>query len=490
MRSIGARLILLYALSATATLAILFAVGYELLADRLTRGLDQLTYVGFQQIKARLGDDYKNLNSRILDQRIRETSESSSALFYIVVERPKTGVHFYSSNLHGQDIPDIKGKRAYNAVVPGVGETRVNEFLMPPFDVTIATPTRAMRDSMRAYVTVCAALLAAMLLVSTGVGFWLSRVILEPIRLIRETANRIGSDNLSERIPTPDVNDEVADLVRLLNRMFERLEQAFDQVRRFSDEASHELKTPLSLVRLHAEKMLADDALSPAHTEAVLVQIEELARLNQIIDELLFLSRANARAIVFKMQPQSPVRMLEAFSQDAAALSEHYGKHFAYSHEGDGTPAFEEKWIRQVLLNVLTNAVNVSPTGGLISLRSTIVDGVWRVSIEDQGPGLTADQRRRIFERFVRFNAPAEGDRGSGLGLAICQSIIHLHAGKIFAQAAGDGAGLRVSFELPSPARQGKGVDTPAAGTDRAPASPERPTASPEVRPRQSGYRA
>ncbi len=451
MRSIGVRLILLYALSATATLAILFAIGYQLLADRLTHGMDELNYAGFEQIKARLGEDYKNLNSQILDQRIHETSEFSSALFYIAVEIPKTGVHFYSSNLHGQDIPDIKGKRAYNAVIPGVGEARVNEFLMPPFDVTIATPTRAMRDSMRAYVKVCAALLGAMLLVSMGVGFWLSRVILKPIRLIRETANRIGSDNLSERIPTPEVNDGVADLVRLLNRMFERLEQAFDQIRRFSDEASHELKTPLSLIRLHAEKMLVDGDLSPTHTEAVLVQIEELARLNQIIDELLFLSRANARAIVFKLQPQSPTRMLETFSQDAAVLSEHYGKRFAYCHEGEGAPAFEEMWIRQVLLNLLTNAVNASPKGGLVSLRSVIADGVWRVSIEDQGPGLTADQRLRIFERFVRFNPPIDGDRGSGLGLAICQSIIQLHAGKIFAETARESSGLRVSFEVPLP---------------------------------------
>ncbi|HEX7759144.1 MAG TPA: ATP-binding protein [Caulobacteraceae bacterium] len=450
MRSIGARLVLLYALSATATLAILFAIGYELLAGQLSHGLDQLNYAGFQQIKARLGADYKNLNSQILDQRIRETSEYSSALFYISVESPKTGVHFYSSNLHGRAIPDIKGKRTYDAVIAGVGETRVNEFLMPPFDVTIATPTRAMRESMRAYVKVCAALLAAMLLVSIGVGFWLSRVILRPIRLIAETANRIRSDNLSERIPTPDVNDEVADLVRLLNQMFERLEQAFDQVRRFSDEASHELKTPLSLVRLHAEKMLVDGGLSATHTEAVLVQIEELARLNQIIDELLFLSRANAQAIVFKLKPQSPAHLLEAFHQDATALAEHYGKRFTYSHEGEGKPAFEEKWVRQVLLNVLTNAVNASPPDGLISLRSTIADGVWRVSIEDQGPGLTRSQRQRIFERFVRFNVPKDGDRGSGLGLTICQSIIHLHSGRIFAEAASKGVGLRVTFEIPA----------------------------------------
>lgn len=457
MRSIGTRLTLWYALSATATLAILFAVGYQLLEARLIHGLDQLNNAGFQQIKARLGDDYRGLNAQILDQRIRETSEFNSALFYIEVENPRNGVHFYSSNLRGRKLPDIKGKRAFKGDLPGAGEVRINEFLMPPFDVTIATPTRALRESMGAYVAVCAALLAAMALVSSAIGFGLSRLMLRPVRVIQETARRISSDNLSERIPASDVDDEMADMVRLLNQMFERLEQAFDQVRRFSDEASHELKTPLSLIRLHAEKMLVDGDLSPVQTEAVVVQIEELARLNQIIDELLFLSRATARAIAFDLAPRDPRRLLEAFNQDALALTEYYNRKFAYIHSGDGHALFEEKWIRQVLLNLLTNAVNVSPAGGTITVNSSVNGGVWRVAVEDQGPGLNDEQRERIFERFVRYNVPKDGDRGSGLGLAICKSIIDLHGGHIYAEAGAHGRGLRMAFELPAVPDPGQG---------------------------------
>lgn len=452
MRSIGARLTLLYALSATLSLAVLFAVGHELLEGRLIHGLDQLNYAGFEQIQARLGADYKGVNSEILDRRVRESSEYLSTLFYIEIENPRNGVHFVSSNLRGREIPDVRGKRAFNAVIPGVGEARVNEYLMPPFDVTIATPTRALRESLRAYTKVCAALLATMLLVSTAVGFGLSRLILRPIRLISETANRISSDNLGERIAVSDVRDEISDFARLLNQTFDRLEAAFDQVRRFSDEASHELKTPLSLIRLHAEKMLGDADLSPAHTEAVLVQIEELARLNQIIDELLFLSRAQAQAIPFKLRLQNPQKLLDGFSQDAAALTDHYGKRFNLTHTGPGVAAFEEKWIRQVLLNLLTNALNVSPPAGLIELDSTIEQGLWRVSLNDEGPGLTADQRRRVFERFVRFNTPLGKDRGSGLGLAICKSIVELHGGRIWAEPGAGGRGLCVLFEIPAQA--------------------------------------
>jgi two-component system heavy metal sensor histidine kinase CusS len=449
MRSISARLTLWYALSATATLAILFAVGYQLLEARLTHGLDQLIHTHFLRIKAKLGDNLTSLNSHILDERVRETSEYSAALFYVSIENPGTGIDFNSPNLLGHEIPDVKGERAFNVVIPEVGETRVNEFLLPPLDVSIATPMQPLRETMNAYVKVCVALLLLMLMVSLGIGFGLSRLMLNPIRLISETANRIRSDNLSERIPVSNVRDEISNLALLLNQVFDRLESAFDKVRRFSDEASHELKTPLSLIRLHAEKMLGDGNLPPSHTEAVLVQIEELARLNQIIDGLLFLSRAEAEAIVFDLRPQDPSQLLDGFNQDATALTEHHKRRFISQHEGSGRAAFEEKWLRQVLLNVLSNALNVSPPGGLIKLQSRIADGFWRVSIEDEGPGLLSEQRKRMFDRFVRFPVPY-GDRGSGLGLAICQSIIALHGGRLYANPSSAGQGLQVTFEIPA----------------------------------------
>jgi two-component system heavy metal sensor histidine kinase CusS len=295
-------------------------------------------------------------------------------------------------------------------------------------------------------------LLVAMLVASLGIGLGLSRLLLRPMRAIRETANRIGSDNLSERIPVADVQDELTQLAKLLNQMFDRLESAFHQIRRFSDEASHELKTPLSLIRLHAEKMLGDRGLPPAHAEALLVQIEELARLNQIIDEMLFLSRAEAKAIAFNLQPHDPALFLDNFAQDAQALAEHTGRRFEWTHAGAGRAAFEDKWLRQVLLNVLTNALNVSPPAGRIKLASLIADDVWQVSVEDEGPGLPAEQRSRIFERFVRFSTPATGDRGSGLGLTISKSIIDLHGGRIHAEPASGPHGLRIVFEIPTEA--------------------------------------
>ncbi|MHB8529891.1 MAG: HAMP domain-containing sensor histidine kinase [Caulobacteraceae bacterium] len=451
MRSIGTRLVFWYAVSATLTLLILFLVGYKLLEGGLIHGLDELNAAEFRQLRAHLGANYKTLNSRTMDQRIREISELGSTLFYIYVEQPKANVRFSSHNLHGWQIPDVKGARAYSVPMPAVGLLRVDEFLMPPFDVTIATSARPVTDAMREYSRVCLALLVAMLAASIGIGLALSRLMLRPIRAIRQTAGRIGSHNLSDRIPVAAVKDEISDLARLLNRMFDRLESAFDQVRRFADDASHELKTPLSLIRLHAEKMLGDGQLSASHTEAVLVQIEELARLNQLIDELLFLSRAEAKAVAFDRRRRDPALFLESFSQDAQVLAEHTGQRFELDHQGAGLALFDEKWLRQVLLNLLSNALEVSPPDGLVRLQSKLGASAWRVSVEDEGPGLAdAEQHERIFERFVRFGGGEAGDRGSGLGLAIARSVIDLHAGHIFAEARAERRGLRVVFEIPT----------------------------------------
>src|SRR6185312_1912106 len=312
--------------------------------------LDLLNATEFGQIKARLGSDYPTLNGAIINERIRQTTEYASVLFYISIDSPKQGNLFRSKNLAGNPLPDVKGKRVFNGTIPGIGELRIAEFVLPPFDVSIGTPVGQMRRAMVAYSEVSLALLLGMILASIVIGLGLSRLMLRPVRLIGETANRIRSDNLTERIGVTGVDDEISDLARLLNQMFDRLESSFTQVRQFSAEVSHELKTPLSLV------------------------------------------------------PQDPHHFLQSFEQDVRALAEHQGRRLRYTHRGEGVVAFEERWLRQVVLNILTNALRASPPGGLITLRSEFVPRYWGVSVEDEGPGLTIGQCERAFDRFVRFH--------------------------------------------------------------------------------------
>ncbi|NNM61879.1 MAG: HAMP domain-containing protein [Steroidobacteraceae bacterium] len=451
MKSIGARLALWYASAATVTLACLFVAGYYLLEGYLIHGLDLLNQSEFAQIRAHLGPDYRDLSPAVINQRIRETTNFASVLFYIDIRTRGHGTIFYSNNLHGRSLPDLRGKSRYLIRLPDVGLLRVGEFPLPPYEVILATSETQVDGVMEGYSEVCVALLVLMLGMSTAIGFGLSRVALRPVRLIRETASRIGSDNLSERIPVPAVQDEIADLAQLLNAMFERLEDSFRNVRRFAADASHELKTPLSLARLHAEKLLANGTLSADNEEEILTLLEDLSRLNGTIDELLFLSRAEARSITLQLAPHDPATVLASFNADAEVLAEHRGLVFSFTHEGTGRAICEPRWLRRVLLNLLSNAVNASPPGGRIELRSVIDREFWRMSIEDEGPGVPETERAHIFDRFVRLRSASGPDHeGTGLGLAICRGIIDLHRGRIHVESGHGGRGLRVVFEIPA----------------------------------------
>ena len=451
MKSLGARLAAWYALAATTTLAGLFVAGYFLLQQHLLRGLDVLNAAEFEQIRARLGPDYRELDPVAIDERIRETTENAAVLFYVDIHGPASGTIFYSHNLQGQAIPDLKRASVFTAPVSGIGSLRIGEFLLDPYEVMIGTSLGQVDRLMRGYIEVCVGLLLTMLGASVVIGFGLSRLALRPVRLMQETARRIGSDNLSARIPVAAVEDEISDLARLLNQMFDRLESAFQQTRRFAAEASHELKTPLSLVRLHAEKLLVEGGLSPAQEETLQLQLEELGRLNQIIEELLFLARAEARAITLQRQRHAVRPFLTTFADDARVLAESRGARFALEISGEGAAEFDARWIRQVLLNLLANALNVSPPNGLITVRSELTATAWQVVLEDEGPGVPAEKCEKIFERFVRLapdGSPGSGG-GSGLGLAISRSIVALHRGTIRAEPGPGGRGLRVVCELP-----------------------------------------
>ena len=451
MKSISSRITLWYVLTITVTLGGLFVAGYVLLQSHLIRQLDVLNEAQFKHLVSTLGQNYQALTPQTIDERIREATESASALFYIDMHGPMTNRFFRSNNLHGQSIPDIPGESAYTAEVDGIGPLRIREYQLPPFEVTVATPMSPVYGVMAGYREVFIVLSALTLLVSIAVGYGLSQLVLRPVRVIQNTANRIRSDNLTERIPVGAVKDEISELARLLNQMFDRLETAFAQIRRFAAEASHELKTPLSLVRLHGERLLVNGGLEPEQRESVHVQLEELARVNQIIEELLFLSRADAHAVEVQLLEQSPAAFVQAFAQDACALAEHHSMQFTYQHAGVGEVGFEAKRLRQVLLNLLVNAINVSPPQGRIDLHSRLADEVWRLVVEDQGPGLSTDQREKVFDRFVRFHVPGHADKGSGLGLAICRSIVQLHRGRIYAEPGPTGRGLRMVIEIPAP---------------------------------------
>jgi signal transduction histidine kinase len=439
---------------ATMVSAILF--GHWLLDKEMMKGIDLLNAAEFQEIPMRAEAGGRVLPEAEMLGQVAAEAKLDAALYLFQVRRPDGEVLYRSENMgRGILLPNPTGVPNWTTICESVGPVRVSEFSEGPLKVQVASPLKSVDRLYRSYVEVGAIMLAMVLVVSIFFGFWLKRLALDPIRRIQKTAARISADNLSERIPMGTGNDEVTDLARLLNQMFDRLEKSFFQLWRFAGNASHELKTPLSIIRLQSEKLLMQGSLSSAQQESVQQQLESISRLATVIEKLLFLARSEVGAIHLNLKTQCTGTLIKAFAEDAMVLCEEAKVELVIARNLETLATFDATLLRQVLLNLLSNAIRFTPPGGEVTLSSWTHANRWFVSMEDTGPGLPPSSLEEVFEPFVRVNpgvqpscAPAAHD-GAGLGLAICHSILLLHHGRIRGENREPGPGFRVTFDMP-----------------------------------------
>lgn len=450
MRSIRARLIGGYVLVVTITVLIALMLGRWLLDRNIVHGIDLLNTAEFQEIHDRVKSAVAEGSESVLLNEVREHAELDEPLYCFQIRKTGGKVLFRSPNM-GKAVfaPNSPATPHCTALIPHVGAVRISQFTEGPYEVQIGASMGHPGQLSHSYMQVALVLLTLALFLSLSLGYWLSRFALAPLRHIEQTANRITADNLSERIPVSTANDEVSDLARLLNQMLERLEYSFGRLWRFAADASHELKTPLSLIRLQSEKLLIQGNLTASQQEALQQQMESVNRLHSVIEKLLFISKSEFGAINPNLRQQSTRALVNALAEDAEVLCEDAKVCFEVRKNADIYATFDAVLLRQVLLNLLNNALNVLKPGGKITLSSTREHGQWVVAMEDSGPGIPEENLQKIFEPFVRMDQGIEGGNGAGLGLAICRSIIDLHHGKIQAKNREDATGLRVSFQLP-----------------------------------------
>jgi len=304
---------------------------------------------------------------------------------------------------------------------------------------------------LRQYTQVSLLLASIVAVASLGLGYGISRLALRPLRDIRATAQRIGDGNFGERIPVPPGRDEVTGIVRVLNTTFDRQEAALKQVRQFSADASHELRTPLTLVRLNAERLREQVAANTEATATVDNLFEAVGQMNRLIEGLLFLAKAEGGVLPLARETHDTAAFIAAIAEDAAVLAEDRDLKFAVERNDAGPAAFDANLLRQLLFNLISNAVSVVPAGSAFTLASQRAGDRWRIELKDEGPGLPEEQLERVFERFIRLpRAGDSGESGHGLGLAISRGIARLHGGDIKAANRTDRRGLVMTVELPA----------------------------------------
>lgn len=275
------------------------------------------------------------------------------------------------------------------------------------------------------------------LLLAAGAAWVAAGRVLRPVDDVRRAAEEIGASDLSRRLEVRGT-DEVAGLARTFNGMLDRLEQAFADQRRFLDDASHELRTPVTIVRGHLETM-SEDPVQRAASMAVV--LDELDRMGRLVDDLLTLARAETPDFVVVGDVELSELTLGVLAR-ARALGE---RDWRLDEVGTGFFRADEQRLLQAMVQLADNAVAHTGPGDVIRIGSAMTaDGVdlW---VHDSGPGIAPADRERVLGRFVR--AGTSRAEGSGLGLAIVDGIARAHHGRVAIDDTD--AGARVRIHLP-----------------------------------------
>jgi heavy metal sensor kinase len=289
-------------------------------------------------------------------------------------------------------------------------------------------------------------LVPAVILIASLGGAWLSRRALKPVDDVTTAARATGIDNLAHRLPVARTGDELQRLTEVWNSMLGRLESAVNTLSQFAADASHELRTPLSVIRTSAELALRRARTPEAYRESLLEISAEAERMTQLVEDLLLLARADAQAAEMPKDPLDLGALLEETAEQIRGVAETRGITIRTA-SGSAVVSGNAAALRRVLLVLLDNAIKYSPAHSTVT--GSIMRGAdWvRVSIEDQGPGISSADQPHIFKRFYQADR-ARRDGGFGLGLSLAQSIARAHGTTIDLVSA-EGAGSTFSFRLP-----------------------------------------
>jgi heavy metal sensor kinase len=267
---------------------------------------------------------------------------------------------------------------------------------------------------------------------------------LRPVdKMVRKIRN-IRSDNLSVRMPVVDTNDEIRMLGRTFNDMLDRLEKSFEAQRQIVQDLSHELKTPITILRGQLEVALKRPRTPEEYENVLKAGLGEIETIRRIIDDLLMLARLDSRAMTLEMKPVRLDVVIDYLLEDVRALADSKEIQVASDKSGAITIQANEIHLRRLFMNLLDNAVKYTDKGGRVEVRVFEESGNGVVVIQDNGTGIPAEHLPNIFDRFYRANKGGRAD-GYGLGLGIVKSIVDAHKGRIEVQSApGQGTTFRV----------------------------------------------
>jgi signal transduction histidine kinase len=365
---------------------------------------------------------------------------------YLVVEGPEGQLLYQSPNLRGELLNTSQATETRELFGRNCRLVAVRE---GPYLIRIGTRLGTIESFQSDLLRGFAVSVPFVAVVVFFGGWWLGKRAVAPVAAITAAAEKITADQFHERLPMPRAKDEIARLTLVLNDTFDRLQSSYEAATRFSADASHQLKTPVAVLRAGLDTLsaTADPALAPEIDSLR----QQTRRLNSLINDLLLLAQADAGRLALDAETLDLAPLIGAARDDLEVLT--HDRDIAISTElvPDLNTRADARRLNLVFQNLVENAAKYTPDGGRIRLTADIVDGAIRFTIANSGPLIPEADRTPIFERFRRGGSVGENIRGHGLGLNIARELARAHGGELHYAPTADGLnGFTLSLPRPS----------------------------------------
>lgn len=305
------------------------------------------------------------------------------------------------------------------------------------YQAAVAHEEGSARQTISTLALIILLILPIFVAISLAVGYLIAGRVLAPVTAITRKAEEIGAENLSERLPVMDADDEFGRLATVFNQTFSRIEDSFGRLRRFTADASHELRTPLTAIRSIGETALHGPTGTNACRETIGSILEETDRLVQLVEALLQLSRADAGEAELRREPLELAALAAETVEFLGVLAEEKEQRLNIVIRERPVVTVDRTSVRQAMLNLLDNAIKYTPPGSDILVTVGVLSsGEAMVEIADSGPGIPKEDLNRIFDRFYRVDKGRSRELGgAGLGLSIVKWAVEINGGRIEAES-------------------------------------------------------
>jgi len=386
-------------------------------------------FFGFSPLERRI--DFFNLTGRRQPEQNRQASGLEIPLSNSALEAAAGGQRVFET-IRGENRPPMRVM-----TTPVIDDGRVVNV------VRVAMSLENMQETKRRFLVIVAGLLPVMLLLSGGGGWLLAGRVLRPIDTMTRSANKISAEHLNQRLTVSGNGDELDRLARTINAMLDRIDDSVQEMRRFSTDASHELQTPLTILKGEMEVALLKPRSPATYQQVLHSSLEEIERINRLVEGLLLLARADVGLLKLDLEPVDMAQLCLRLCNQLQPLARE--NNIALSH-GTLAPVLvdgDELQLQRMITNLIDNGIKYTPAGGHVTVSVDKEDGRALIRVQDSGAGVPTEDVREIFNRFYRTaQARRQNSRGSGLGLSIVRSIALAHHGNITVENAADGGSI------------------------------------------------